>query len=65
MFLMGTGISRREAPGKDRVHKNFVGFASDLRDMEFSDLVSVEEPQILAAEKLMEMKERSQYEKAV
>ena len=28
MFLMGTGISRREAPGKDRVHKNFVGFGT-------------------------------------
>ena len=52
-------------PVQGRKYKNFVGFASDLRDMEFSDLVSVEEPQILAAEKLMEMRERSQYEKAV
>ena len=28
MFLMETGISRREAPGKEGVRKNFVDFGT-------------------------------------
>ena len=52
-------------PVEGRKYRNFLGFASDLKEMEFSDLVSIGEPQIQAAEKLLEMRERSQYEKAV
>lgn len=52
-------------PVEGRRYKNFVGFASDLKNMEFSDLVSIGEPQIEAAEKLLELRERSQNEKAV
>lgn len=52
-------------PVEGRRYKNFVGFASNLKNMEFSDLVSIGEPQIEAAEKLLELRERSQNEKAV